>query len=88
MLILLYDWYMSTFLKETISKSGMSQADIARAMNITPQALHSLINYPAPKPDSIAQTLRACGWSDDSIAALQFGEVYNLASATAQRGED
>jgi len=83
---LLYTVNMSTFLSEAIDRSGKSQADIARALGKSPQALYSLITYPTPKAESIAQVLHACGWSTEEILSLRFGEVYDLAFPAAPDG--
>ena len=65
-----------TFLTREVEKSGMQKAEIARALNITPQAAASLISYPQPKPASVAAVLRVLGYTEAEIGALTFATVY------------
>lgn len=69
---------MNEFLTQAIEKSGKTRADIARIMNVTPQAVGGFISRPAPKPGTLAQILRACGWPEDEIANIRLGDVYEL----------
>ena len=67
-----------TFLSKQVEKSGKANSEIARALNITPQAVGRLINYPNPKPVSVARVLRVLGWPDEEIAAIPLATVYDL----------
>ncbi len=71
---------MNEFVTSTINKSGMTISDVARKMDVTPQAVHNLIKTAEPRPSTLVKFLSAIGWSMADIAALPLSAVYELAA--------
>lgn len=69
---------MNEFVTQAINKSGMTKADIARAMGVTPQAVGNLMNTPAPRPDTLVSLLLACGWELEAVKQLRLTDVYSI----------
>lgn len=55
----------------------MSQADLARAMGVTPQAVNAYFNR-QPHPTTLADILRALGYTEAQIQDVRLGEFYNI----------
>lgn len=52
-----------------VNKRGMTLADVARAMDVTPQRVGAIVNSRStPRPGTLARFLRAIGWEDEAIA--------------------
>lgn len=77
---------MNEFVIHTINESGLTLADVARKMNITPQAVNNLTRTAEPRPSTLIKLLLALDWSMAEIEALSLGEVYNLATPPAANG--
>jgi len=69
---------MNQFIQNEIEKSGKTKADVARLMNVTPQAVGSLIATDEPRPSTLVKLLTAMGWKLADIEALSLGEVYEI----------
>jgi transcriptional regulator with XRE-family HTH domain len=69
---------MNEFLTNAIKESGMTKADIARAMGVTPQAVGNLAHTPTPRPDTLVSLLKACGWELEAIKQLKLVDVYTV----------
>ena len=80
---MVYDTYMNKFVTNTIRESGLTFADVARKMGVTPQAVHNLATTNEPRPSTLAKFLLALGWNISDIDALPLGEVYAIERSPA-----
>ncbi|MGB4950263.1 MAG: helix-turn-helix transcriptional regulator, partial [Rhizobiaceae bacterium] len=80
---MVYDTYMNKFVTNTIRESGLTFADVARKMGVTPQAVHNLATTNEPRPSTLAKFLLALGWNLSDIDALPLGEVYAIERSPA-----
>lgn len=77
---------MNKFIVQTINESGLTLADIARKMGITPQAVNNLTRTAEPRPSTLIKLLSALDWSMAEIEALPLGQVYELAAPPTANG--
>ena len=60
----------------------MSQADLARAMGVTPQAVNAYLRR-EPHPTTLAAILRAIGYTEAQLQDVRLGEFYDIAQEAA-----
>jgi len=77
-LIFIYPIAMNDFIERTIKENGLTKADVARRMGVTPQAVHSMIETAEVRPSTLAKFLLALDWNMADIEALSLGEIYDL----------
>ena len=66
------------FLKQAIKQSNLTQADVARKMNVTAQAVSGIVATPSPKPETAIRLLLAVGWPLEEIANIRLGDIYEI----------
>lgn len=69
---------MNNFIERTIKENGLTKADVARRMGVTPQAVHSIIETAEVRPSTLVRFLLALDWNMTDIESLSLGEVYDL----------
>lgn len=69
------------FLKQAIKQSNMTQADVARKMGVTAQAVSGIVSTSAPKPETAVKLLMAIGWPVEEIANVRLGDIYEIDAA-------
>lgn len=60
----------------------MTQANLARAMGVTPQAVNAYLRR-EPHPTTLAAILRALGYTEEQIQDVRLGEFYSIAPERA-----
>lgn len=60
----------------------MSQADLARAMGVTPQAVNAYLRR-EPHPTTLAAILRALGYTEAQLQNVRLVEFYDITPDTS-----
>ena len=76
-----YAILMNQFIHRTINESGLTFADVARKMGVTPQAVHNLADTDQPRFKTLVKLLTAIGWTQSAIESVTLGEVYGVSAA-------
>ena len=70
-------------LLQLLNEKGITKADLARKLGVTPQVVGNYFNSDQIRPTTLASILRAIGWTPEQIADARLGDFYDVQPADA-----